>query len=133
MGKNLHLKNLITPLPKDALYQIFVDIGLGVLVKKIFFNSVNVFSLFCYYLLLERCGVLHLNKLQNLSQKDSLCPVWLKLTQWFWRRRYFNFVNVFSLLRYNLPLEKSGVFHFNKLEFPLPKDVLCQIWLKLVQ
>ena len=78
--------------------------------KRFFFNSVDVFSLFCNYLHLEKCRVLHLNKLQNPSQKDSLCPVWLKLAQWFLRRRYFNFVNVFSLLRYYLPLKRAGSF-----------------------
>ena len=33
----------------------------------------------------------------------------------------------------NLPLEKGGVLHLNKLESPSPKDVLCQVWLKLAQ
>ena len=40
---------------------------------------------------------LHLNKLESHSPKEVLCQVWLKLAQWFWRRRFFNFVNVFSL------------------------------------
>ena len=35
-----------------------------------------------------------------------MCKVGLKLAQWFWRR-LLNVVNVFSLCRYNLPLEKS--------------------------
>ena len=43
--------------------------------------------------------VLHLNKLQSPSPKDALCQVWLKLAKWFWRRRFFNFVNVCSLFR----------------------------------
>ena len=43
-----------------------------------------------------------------------------------------NFVNlkVFLLFRYYLPSEKGMAFHFNKLEFPLPKDALWQVWLK---
>ena len=36
---------------------------------------------------------------------------------------------VFSLFRNYLPLEK-GRAHLNKLEFPSPKDALCQVWLK---
>ena len=32
--------------------------------------------------------VLHLNKLESPSPKDALCQVWLKLAQWFWRRRW---------------------------------------------
>ena len=30
----------------------------------------------------------HLNKLESPSPKDALCQVWLKLAQWFWRRRW---------------------------------------------
>ena len=32
--------------------------------------------------------VLHLNKLEFPSPKDAFCQVWLKLAQWFWRRRW---------------------------------------------
>ena len=44
-----------------------------------------------------------------------------------------NFVNVYSLFRNYLPLEKGGALHLNKLESPSPKDALCQVWLKLDQ
>ena len=47
----------------------------------------DVFSLFRNYLPLEKGGALHLNKLESPSPKNALCQVWLKLTQWFWRRR----------------------------------------------
>ena len=30
---------------------------------------------------------LHVNKLESPPLKDALCQVWLKLAQWFWRRR----------------------------------------------
>ena len=78
--------------------------------------------------------VLHLNKFESPLPRDALCQVWLKLTQWLLRRRFLNFVNVFSLhvLWNYLPLEKGGALHLNILEFPLPKDALCQFWLKLV-
>ena len=57
---------------------------------------------------------------------------------WNWlsgsgEENFFNFVNVFSLFRNYLPLEKSGALHLNKLESPLPKDALCKVWLKLAQ
>ena len=68
-----------------------------------------------------------------LHLKDALCQVWLKLAQWFWRRRFLNFVNVFSLFPNYLPFEKGGALHLNKLESPSPKDALCQVWLKLAQ
>ena len=96
-----------------------------------FLNFVNLFSLFLNYLPLEKGGALHLNKLKSPSPKDALCQVWLNLAYWFWRRRLFNFVNVFSLFRNYLPLEKGRALHFNKTESPSPKDDLCQIWLKL--
>ena len=44
-----------------------------------------------------------------------------------------NFVNVFLLFHNYLPLEKGGALHLNKLEFPLPKDALFQVLLKLTQ
>ena len=83
--------------------------------------------------LYENLLVLHLNKLESPSPKDALCQDWLKLAQWFWRRKFFNFVNVFALFRNYLPLEKGGALHLNKLESPSPKNALCQVWLKLAQ
>mgnify|MGYP003688723061 CR=1 FL=1 len=74
-----------------------------------------------------------MNKIKSHSPKDALCQVWLKLAQWFWSRRFFYFVNVFSLFRNYLPLEKGGAIHLNKPESPSPKDALCQVWLKLAQ
>ena len=56
-----------------------------------------------------------------------------KLAQWFWRRRLFNSVNVFSLFRNYLHLEKGGTFHLYNLEFPSNKVALCQVWWKLAQ
>ena len=51
------------------------------------FSNFNIiFSLFHYYLPLEKAMVLYLNKLEFPPPKDALCQVWLKLAQWFWRR-----------------------------------------------
>ena len=83
--------------------------------------------------LYENLLVLHINKLESPSPKDALCQVWLKLAQWFWRRRFFNFINVFSLFHNYLPLERGGALHLNKLESPPPRDTLCQVWLNLAQ
>ena len=77
--------------------------------------------------------VLHLNKIEYHSPKDALCQVCFKLAQWFWRRGFFNFVNVFSAFRNYLPLEKGGALHLNKVESPSPKDALCQVPVKLAQ
>ena len=108
-----------------------VENGSVVLEKKIFFNFVNVFLLLLNYLPLEKGGALHLIKLKSPLPKDALSQVWLKLAQWFWRRIFLNFLNVFSLFRNYLPLEEGRALHLNKLESPSPKDALCQVWLKL--
>ena len=90
-------------------------------------------SYFCNYLPFEEDLPLHLNKLEFPSPKDDLYQVWLKLAQWFWRRRFLKNFSVFLLFRYYLPLEKGVALHLNKLESPCPKDDLCQVWLKLAQ
>ena len=90
-----------------------------------FLYFVNVFSVFCNYLPLEKGRILHLNKLESPLPRDALCQVWLKLAQWFWRKRFLNFVNVFSLFRNYLPFEMDRALHLNKLETPSPKDALC--------
>ena len=78
-----------------------IEFGLLVLEKKFFLNL-----FFRYYLPLERGNTLHLNKLKSPSHKDDLCQVWLKLVQWFWRRRFFKNFSVFLLFCDYLPLEK---------------------------
>mgnify|MGYP003688421365 CR=1 FL=1 len=98
-----------------------------------FLKFVNIFSLFRYYLYLKRGMALHLRKFEASSTKTALCQVWLKLAQWFWRRRFLNFINVFLLFCNYLSLEKCMTHHLRKLEFFSPKDALCQVWLKLAQ
>ena len=43
----------------------------------------------------------HLNKLESFLPKDALSQAWFKLAQWFWRRRFLNFIAVFLLLNLN--------------------------------
>ena len=76
---------------------------------------------------------LPLNKLDFLSYKNALCQYSLNLAQWFYRGRYLNVVNEFPLFRYYLPLEKSGALSLNKLEFSIPKNAFCHVWLKLAK
>ena len=49
------------------------------------------------------------------------------------KRIFYIFVNVFSLFRNYLHLEKGRALHLNKLESPSPKEDLYQVWLKLAQ
>ena len=44
-----------------------------------------------------------------------------EIGQWYWRRRFINFVNVFSLFRYYFPLENDEALHLNKIESPSPR------------
>ena len=53
-----------------------------------FLIFVNIFWLLFNYLLLERGGAVHLNTLESPLPKDALGQVWLKMDQWFWRRRW---------------------------------------------
>ena len=107
-----------------------VEIGLVVLEKKIFFNFVNVLSLFnC--LPLEKSRALHFNTLESTSSKAALCESLVEIGSVVLEKKiFFNFVNVFLLIRNYLPLEKGGALHLNKVESPSPKDALCQVWLK---
>ena len=121
-----NLKKLESPLPKETLCQVWLKL-VQWFCRRRFFKFVNVFSPFRNYLPLKEDEALNMNKLEFPSPKDDFCQFWLKLTQWFWRRRfYFKFVNVFSQFLNYLPLEKGVALYLNKIEFPSPKDVLCQ-------
>ena len=63
--------------------------------KQKIFNFIIIYSFF------------HLNKIESTSPKDALCQDWLKLAQWFCRRKIFIFVNVFSPFPNNLSFEKG--------------------------
>jgi hypothetical protein len=45
----------------------------------------------------------------------------------------FKIISKFLLFRYYLPLGKEVVLHLYNSESSLPKDELCQLWLKLAQ
>jgi hypothetical protein len=96
-----------------------------------FKKNFSVFLLFCDYLPLEKNNSLHLNNLESPPLKDDLCQVWLKLAQWFWRRRFLNDPTPFLHFCNYLPFEEDLALYFNNLEFPLPKDNLYQVSLKL--
>ena len=84
------------PFTKGCFMQSLDEIGPVVQEKKIFKFCPYIFTIL-YYLLLERDVALHLNKLEFPSSKDTLCQVWLKLAQWFWRRRW-KYKKVYGLM-----------------------------------
>jgi hypothetical protein len=59
--------------------------------------------------------------------KDALCQVWLKLAQWFWRRRFLNDPTLFLDFCDYLVFEKDLALDLYNFEFPLPKDDLYQV------
>jgi hypothetical protein len=91
---------------------------------KIFFSA---FLLFHKNLPLEKGYPLHMTKLESPSPKNDLCQVWLKLAQWFWRRRFLNDPTPFLHFCDYLPFEEDLVLYLNKLKFPSPKYNLYQV------
>ena len=87
-------------------------------------NKVIIFLIFYGKQYIYSCSIQ--NKLHFPSIKDALCQVWLKLAQWFWRRRFLNILNINLLFLYYLHLEKGRALHLNQLESHSLKDVLCQ-------
>ena len=122
----LHLKKLKSPSPNDALCEDWLKLAQWFW-RRGFLNFVNGFSRL-NYLPLEKDRAHHLNKLKSPSSKDAFCQVWLKLTQWLWRRRFFKFVILCLLFRNYLPFKKGSALHLTKLESPSPKEFGCN-WL----
>ena len=72
---------------------------------------------------MEKDRALHLKKPEFPSPKDELCQVWLQLAQWFWRRRFLKFVNVFLQFHNYLPF-KDRPFNWTNLN-PFHSKMLC--------
>ena len=90
-----------------------------------FYKIVNVCSPFCSCLPLEKGVAFHFNRLECPSPKDDLRQVWLKLVQWFWRRRFLNIVNEFCYFFFIISPWKKGLpFNWTKLN-PLHPRKLC--------
>ena len=71
-----YLKILQSFSPKDALCKVWLKLALWIY-RRIFLNLVNVFSLFCNYLSLEKKVILYLYKCEFPLPKDcALCFGW---------------------------------------------------------
>jgi hypothetical protein len=102
-------------------------IEFGPLVLEKILKKYNTFSLFHYYLPLEKDYPLSLNKFISPLPKDDLCQVWLKLAQCLWRRRFLNDPTPFLHFCDYIPFEEDLTLDLKKLEFPLPKDNVYQV------
>jgi hypothetical protein len=98
-----------------------------VVCEKIF-KCPHPFLPFCDYLSFEK----DLTHFEFPLPKNDIYQVLLKLAWWFWRR-YLKIFSKVLLFCYYLPLVKGVVLHLYISEFSLPKDDLCQLWLKLAQ
>jgi hypothetical protein len=76
---------------------------------------------------LEKGNPLHLNQREFPLPKDEFCQVWLKLAQWFWRRRFLNDPIPFLHFCDYLPFEEELALYLKKIEFSLPKDSLYHV------
>jgi hypothetical protein len=120
------------PSPRINLYQVWLILACWFWRRR-FFKMFSVFLLFHYYMYLpmEKGYPLPLNKFEFPSSKDNLCQVWLKLVQWFWRKRFINDPTPFLHFCDYLPFEKNLALNLKKLKFPLPKGNLYQVWFNL--
>ena len=82
--------------------------------KEDFKKKFSLFLLFRYYLPLEKGYPRSVNKLIFPLSKDDLCQVWLKLAQWFWRRRFLNDPTPFLHFCDYLPFEKDLAHYLKK-------------------
>ena len=93
-------------------------------------NYFSILSMDIFYLIIispwKRRWPFIWKKFESPSPKDDLCHVWLKLAQWFWRRRLLNFVNVFSLFCNYLPMKKAWPFIWSNLNPLHPRMKLAQ-------
>ena len=116
-------KKLEPLLHKDALCQAGWNWPSGAREKNYF---VIVFSLFQNYLPLEKDVAIHLNKQEFPSPMAALYQVWLKLAEFFWRRRYFEIMLslYFRYLVIISPWNKAWPFIWTNLNSLQPRN-LC--------
>jgi hypothetical protein len=82
----------------------------SVVCEKIFKCPTQCFH-FCDYLPYEEDLALDLYNFEFPSPKDDLYQDLLKLTGWFWRRRFLKIINKFLPFHYYLPLGNGAVLH----------------------
>ena len=76
------------------------------------------------YLPLQKGMAVFLNKIEFLFHKDTLCQVWLKLTQCFLRSFFLIYFHYFVIIT---SWKKGRGASVNKLEIPLPNE-LKMLW-----
>ena len=113
-----------SPLPKDAFCQVLLNWFSGSWEE-------DFFLLFRNYLPLEKGGSFIWTNISPLNPRMQCSKFGWNWPSWSWEdyisSMYFcNFIIISTW-------KKGRAIHMNKLDFPLCKDVLCQLWLKLAQ
>ena len=92
-------------------------------------NFVNVlFVIICPRKSVGQFLWMHLNSLHPRMFIPKLVEIYSVVLE-----KILDFVNEFPLFLFNIPFKKCKSLHLNKLEFPSPKNTLCQVWLKLAK
>ena len=86
---------------------------------------------FCYFVIspLWKGQGLSFEQTWNPFTQGCIVPSLVEIGRVVLEKKFFYFVNVFSLFYNNLPLKMGWVLHLNKRESPSPKDALWQVWL----
>ena len=125
-GRALCFSKLESATLKDTLCQVWLKFSPWFWRRK--FLKIPFKYIFSIWFVspLGKGRFLPLNKLEIPSPKEDLSQVWLKLAQCF-ACYFLNFVNVFTLFWYYIPLKIGGALHLNKLESPSPKDAMSSL------
>ena len=117
-----------------CLWSVLIEIGPVVLEEKKFKCRQCIFAILFLPSLGKGC-VLSFEQTWIPFTLECFVPWfgWKWFITWFLRRRFLNFVSIFSKFRYYLLEKKCMALRLNKLKFPLPKDALYRVWLKLVR
>ena len=107
--------------PKDALCQVWLKRP-----SRSGEEYFQKFSMYFYYFQiispLRRVWPFIWTNLNPFTQ-NVLFQVWLKLDQWFWRRRFFKVFNVFLLFHNYCPLRRAYPLIWTNLNPPHPRIV----------
>ena len=125
----LHLNNLESP-PKDDLCQLRLKLVCWFWRRRFVFH-INMLIWFSLLWPLLTPGDHDVNNSESTLYQKAFMQIWPILARWFWRRRFLDDPTPFFHFCDYLPFEEDLALYLNNLESPLPKDDLCQVWLKL--
>jgi hypothetical protein len=128
----LYLNKLKFPLPKDNVYQVWLNLARWFWRRRFF---LKIFSVFLLFLLSSPLGE---------GQSPSFEQTWIPSPkEWFMPslvkigpadlEKIFKWPHPFWHFWDYLPLEEDLTLYLNKLEFLSPKDNVYQVWLNLVR